>query len=148
MLPLGTQTQGILFCHLLRFCQLAFQRFQPVTGKFNLIQLLPRAFQKRKDILDSRAIFAAELVDHVQPVFDLLQLVTRKGQSVPKVPHLLCQIHHLIHQVGGSGMQGVDAIVVPCNPRQRALRFHQKRSGAVRIVAAVDGEKGVAQTVG
>ena len=58
-----------------RLLELPFQPFQMVVGKFDVVQLFSRAVQIGQDVLAGRAVFPAQLVNHVQPGLDLFQLV-------------------------------------------------------------------------
>ena len=76
-------------------------------------------------------------MDHIQPRFDLLQLVGGIAQVIPGVPNLLGNILHLVHQVRHPVMHGAEAVAEPSQPGQCILRLGQKSRGAVGVVAAV-----------
>ena len=101
------------------------QPFQPVIGKFDLVQVLLCLVQIIQNVGAGGAVLPAEPVNGIQPGLDLLQLLGGVGKGVLLVPKLLCGVLDLIHQVRHPLVEGLQTLVIPSDPGQGLLGLGQ-----------------------
>ena len=92
-----------------------------IVGKFDLVKFLFRLVQIFQNIRTGNAVLPAQLMDHIKPGFDLLQLVGRVSKIVPGIPDFLRQILHLVHKVCHPLMEGGDIVAEFGDTSQRPL---------------------------
>ena len=109
-----------------------------IVGKFDIVQFLLGSFQVSQNIVAGNTVLTAQAVDHIQPGFDLLQLIGAVCQSVPGIPNTLGSVLHLIHQIRDPFMELTDALIVFADPGQRPLRNGQHGCRTVEIIGAIE----------
>ena len=78
---------------------LFLQLLNAVGRKFNLIQPLLGFLKIRQNVLDAGTVFALELVNCVEPFFNLLELPFRVAQIIPHRAKLVRRVLDAVHKV-------------------------------------------------
>ena len=108
-----------------------------IIGKLDIIQLLFGFFQIFQNIPTGGAVLSAELVNHIQPGLDLLQLIRAVAQLIPGIPNLLGDILHLIFQVIDPIVEGGKAVAEANQSGQGILRLCQQTCRAIGVLSAI-----------
>ena len=93
------QCRALLQQRFLQAGELFLQLLDAVGGEFHLVELPFRFFQKCQNILHAAAVFALELMERIEPLFDLLELVRGVGQIVFFVAQLVGDVLRGVHEV-------------------------------------------------
>ena len=147
-LPVFPKHQSRIPGLLFRFFQLPLQALQMVIGKLDIIQLLFGFLQIFQNVPTGGAVLSAELVNHIQPGLDLLQLIRAVAQLIPGIPNLLGDILHLIFQVIDPIVEGGKAVAEANQPGQGIFRLRQQTCRAIGVLAAIQTLCRIVQTVG
>ena len=132
------QRKPRLLDFLVLFRQLRPQPLDFIACKFDLVELALRLLQKRQHVLHARAIFPLQLVQHIEPLLDLLQLLRRIRQLVAHIPRFLRRVLRGVDKLRHLLVQRCHIVRHTLHARERLFRLRQQRRRAVAVLVAVE----------